>query len=216
MLSLESVQLSRGGNVLFSDIDLKINAGDVCCIRTGSLDGATTLLECMAGLYLPDAGVCTLDAKAIGDYSDLELVDWISLCYEDAGLVSLFNVFENIVLPLVYHHNMDPGMLSEQVDEICGRLFISDCLGKSTHELNDVQTRLVNLARALLTGSRILLMDELQEGMSDTMRQAVLSYLLKLRAEKNLTLIFTTTAGDETGFANRIFSIKHRCLEEEF
>ena len=214
MLQLENIRLAYGPQLIFSDVNLQVAAGEICCINTGVLDGATTLLKCMGGIVQPVSGSCRIDGTLLPDHPDGRLVQLVSFCYESGGLVSLFSVYENIVLPLVYHRNVKPEALEERVTEIASALFIQDCLHHRVHELNDVQMRLVNLARALVVGAKLLLLDETQEGMSPQMRDAVLDYLLSHRRDRNLTLIMTTTAGDSTDFADRFFSIADKQLRE--
>ena len=214
MLQLNEVSLAYGSELIFENVNLQVAAGESVCINTGVLDGSTTLLKCMGGIVEPVSGTCRINGTLLEDYPDERLLQLVCFCYEDGGLVSLFSVYENIILPLVYHQNANPAALEERVTEIADALFIVDCLDKRVHELNDVQTRLVNLARALVVGAKLLLLDEIQEGMSTQMREAILDYLLAYRRDRNLTLIMTTTAGDDTDFADRVFSIADRQLRE--
>ncbi len=213
-LELQDVSLAGAAGYLFQGVQLEVDAGQVCCIQAGALDGSTTLLKCMAGIVEPSAGRCLVAGRPVSDYGDAELSALVSFCYEDGGLVSLFSVFENIVLPLVYHRGEDPAGLRARVRDIAQALYIEDCLDRRVHELNDVQARLANLARALLTGARLLLVDELQEGMSPAMRDAVLAYLVAQCREQDLTIVMTTTAGDTTDFADRVFQIRDRGVVE--
>jgi ABC-type transporter Mla maintaining outer membrane lipid asymmetry ATPase subunit MlaF len=214
MLQLEKVKLAFDDTVLFEDLSLRVDSGQICCIRTGVLDGATTLLKCMAGIQEPNSGHCLLKGHSPDSYADAELPHLVCFCYEAGGLVSLFSVYENIVLPLVYHQGVNPATLQSRVAGIADALFIGDCLHQRVYQLNDVQMRLVNMARAVLLGSQLVLLDEFQEGMSPQMRDAVLAYFLAHCREKNVTAIMTTTAGDETGFADRLLAIENERLLE--
>jgi len=214
MLHVDGVNLKTDTELIFENVNLHVARGEICCINTGIRDGSTRLLKCMAGILEPTSGCCRIDGIRLSEFPDNSLLQLACFCYEDGGLISLFNVYENIVLPLVYHQNVNPHTLYEQVQGITQSLFIADCLNKRVHELNDVQTRLVNLARALLVGAKFLLLDEIQEGMSPKMRDAVLTYLLSEQSERNLSIIMTTTAGDDTTFAGRIFSIANKQLQE--
>ena len=214
MLHLDQLCLGFGPELLFENVNMQVDKGAICCIKTGVLDGSTSLLKCIAGIQQTVSGSCRLKGIPLYDYSKVQLLELVCFCYEEGGLVSLFSVYENIVLPLVYHHNVQPTALEQRVGEIAEALFISDCLHKRVHQLNDVQTRLVNLARALVLGAELVLIDELQEGMSAQMRQAVLAYLLAHSRENKLTLIMTTTGGDETAFADRVFFIEDKSVRE--
>lgn len=215
MLSLDSVHIDFDRTPVFSDVNLHVAQSEICCVRTGVLDGSTSLLKCAAGIQAPAAGICMVDNQDIYQVSDEKLLQLVSYCYEAGGLVSLFNVYENIVLPLLYHGNINPTSLEAQVREVASALFIEECLVRQVHELNDVQTRMVNLARGIVIGSRLLLLDEIQEGMSVEMKNAVISFLQDKRESEGLTVVMTTTAGDDTSFADSVYAISDLSLKEE-
>ena len=196
VLTLSDVCIRGESGPIFEGLGVEIRAGEFCCIRTGVLDGSTTLLKCMAGMREPDAGRCLLNGRPYSTYSAAELPRQVSFCHEAGGLLSLFNVYENIVLPMVYHWDIEPDTVHDRVVSIANALQIGDCLERRVHELNDVQQRMANLARALLLESGMLLLDELQEGCR----------------EKGISIVMTTTAGDRTGFADRHFEIHDRGL----
>jgi ABC-type lipoprotein export system ATPase subunit len=214
ILSMRNVDIGGDAGPLFSSLSLEIEPGELCCIRTGTLDGSTSLLKCMAGIREVDSGSCLIKGRPLHSYGDRELPKLVSFCHEDGGLLSLFNVFENIVLPLVYHWGIDPEAVRDRAVAVCEALRIRNCLERRVHQLNDVQRRLSNLARGLILESELLLVDELQEGMSPAMRDSVLDYLVEVCRDKGLSLVMTTTAGDRTGFADRQFEIRDRDLKE--
>lgn len=216
MLALDSVSINFDGSPVFTDVNLLVAQSEICCIRTGVLDGSTSLLKCAGGMRQPSAGVCRVDGEDLYQVSDKRALELVCYCYEAGGLVSLFNVYENIVLPLMYHGSMDPRTLEARVREIAAALYIEDCLHRAVHELNDVQMRMVNLTRAIMLGSRLILLDEMQEGMSLEMKNAVISFLLEKRDREGLTILMTTTAGDDTGFADSVYAIAEHSLREEY
>ena len=73
---------------------------------------------------------------------------------------------------------------------------------------------MICLARGLVLGSRLLLVDELQEGMSPAQRDDILDYLVNTCRQNGLSMVMTTTAGDVTHFADRHFEIRDRGLQE--
>ena len=215
MLALESLSISYDGDIVFHDVDFHLATSEICCVRTGVLDGSTSLLKCIGAIRPPSSGRCVVDDIDIHKASERELLRLVCYCYEAGGLVSLFNVYENIVLPVMYHGNTNPREMESFVREVARELFIEDCLDKQTHELNDVQTRMVNLARGVVIGSRLLLLDEIQEGMSAEMKSAVIAFLLNLREQDGRTILMTTTAGDDTSFADSVYYIGEKQLQVE-
>ncbi|MEH6592484.1 MAG: ATP-binding cassette domain-containing protein [Halioglobus sp.] len=214
MIEIQSATIAYGSNVVLTGVNLKVGRGELCCINTGMLGGSSTLLKCMAGLVKPLKGRCLVNGTDINTIPEKQILQLVCYCYEAGGLVSLFSVYENIILPLVYHHSVDPASLRQRALDVAEALHIADCLDKQVHELNDVQKRLVNMARALVVGSRLLLLDEIQEGMSTDQCASLLSYLREQRDSSGLSVVMTTTAGDDTSFADRVFSVVDKKLRE--
>jgi ABC-type branched-subunit amino acid transport system ATPase component len=82
------------------------------------------------------------------------------------------------------------------------------------HELNDVQTRLVNLARALVMSPELLLIDELEGGMPDDMIDSTMQ-LLKGKARKdNMTVLLTSSNEHVLREVDQVLKIKSNQLVE--
>ena len=76
-------------------------------------------------------------------------------------------------------------------------------------ELNDVQTRMVTLARALITRPRLLLVDELEGGMSEEFLAATMETLRAFQREEPMPIIMTTASDVVLEAADRTFSIEN-------
>ena len=61
-LLAEGLGIMRGERVLFSDVSLGVKAGEAVLLRGANGVGKTTLLRCLAGLAVPEAGTCTREA----------------------------------------------------------------------------------------------------------------------------------------------------------
>jgi ABC-type transporter Mla maintaining outer membrane lipid asymmetry ATPase subunit MlaF len=215
MLELQDITIQFSHNTLFNELNLVVNKGEICCIRTGVLDGGSTLLKCCAGLILPTSGQVHLEGKNIDQYSDGELFRKVSYCQENAGLISIFSNYNNLLLPINYHLQINSKILAARIKDIAEKFGLSDVLNKEPYQLNDVQISLFTLVRALTIESEIILLDELQSGMSEVMRQRVLELIRAYSDEYGYTFIMTTTAGDDLSFADRVFSIKNQQLMED-
>ncbi len=105
--------------------------------------------------------------------------------------------------------------MTTAVRDVCRLLGIEETLlGMRPHSLNDVQTRLVNLARALVMQPRLLLIDELEGGMSDELLQATMATLRQRQQECPMTIIITTASDLVMSFADRIFRIENCGITE--
>lgn len=91
---------------------------------------------------------------------------------------------------------------------------MTELLALEPHQLNDVQTRMMNLLRAMVFRPKLILLDEVQSGMSHEMRENMLNVLLREQQEHQYAVVMTVTAGDRTDFADRVLAIHNHQLEE--
>jgi len=214
MLELKDIRIQFENNIVFDDLSHCFDTSSITCIKTGVLDGGTSLLKCCAGIIKPALGSVSLDGRSIENINDQDIFNDINFCYESGGLVSIFTVYNNIALPMVYHGKYTEKEIRQRIKDIAKKLGIADLLQVEPHQLNDVHTRLANLTRALVISPKLLLVDELQAGMSPEMREAVLEVLTDYQKRDEFTLIMTTTAGDENSFADYRYKIFEQHLVE--
>lgn len=214
MLELRNVWVGSESNPLFQGIDCRFEPGRITSIRKGGvLDGSSTLLKCCAGIIPLQAGVITCKTLPVHQMAADSRFRTISYCFEAGGLVSLFSVYNNIAIPLRYHGICDEDEVEARVQRAMKQLDIEALAHAEPHELNDVQQRLVNLARAFAIDADVLLIDELQTGMSQMMYSRIVGQL-QAQAARNKTIIMVTTSGDEDDFADRHLLIRDRTLVE--
>ncbi|WP_440905765.1 ATP-binding cassette domain-containing protein [Catenovulum sp. SX2] len=209
-LKVENFHLGFGELSLFEDASLQLAAGEIVCLATGVLDGGTSFLKACAGIVPFQRGTLLVDGEDIDQLSADQIFRKVSYCYESGGLVSLFTVYNNIALPLKYHRNFDNEFIVKRIQFVAEQLEITDILEYDVHQLNDVQLRLVNLARALVIRPKLLLADELQSGMSPVMREKILAILKQYCDETGASLLMTTTAGDSHSIAQRVYRIEDK------
>ncbi|EWH11594.1 methionine import ATP-binding protein MetN [Catenovulum agarivorans DS-2] len=195
---------------LFEDAQLSIAEGEIVCLSTGVLDGGTSFLKACAGIVPYQSGTLLVDGEEISHMPADKIFRKVAYCYESGGLVSLFTVYNNIALPLKYHRNFDNDFVAKRITSVAELLGIASILEYDVHQLNDVQLRLVNLARALVIRPRLLLADELQSGMSPAMREQILAILKDYCNQTRASLLMTTTAGDSHSIADRVYRIENK------
>ena len=214
-LNLRHIYKRFGERELFRDLSVDIPKGQICCVRTGVLDGGSTLLKCMAGIIEVDSGAITLDGKPYSHYSSKELFDAVTFCYESGGLMDVFTNYNNILIPLTYHRDISTDETGDRIDRISTALGISECMDYEPFQLNDVQKRLMNLVKALVIQPQLIFVDELQSGMSDEIRDSVLQFLLDEQQRMSYTIVMTVTAGDIVAFADKTYAISDCHLTDE-
>ncbi|GGF79497.1 ATP-binding cassette domain-containing protein [Alteromonas lipolytica] len=213
-LRLDNVSLSFADKRVFSQLNLRVGSGEIVCVETGVLDGGSSLLKISAGLCAPTEGNVSVDGLAIKDMTEQARFKATCMAFEAGGLLSIFTNYNNIAFPMLYHTSMTKAAIASYIEPLAEALQISELLPLEPHQLNDVQTRMMNLLRAMVFRPKLILLDEVQSGMSESMRDNMLHVLLKEQQQHGYAVVMTVTAGDRTDFADRVLAIRDHKLED--
>tara|TARA_R110002167_G_scaffold88509_5_gene238686 strand:+ start:5139 stop:5792 length:654 start_codon:yes stop_codon:yes gene_type:complete len=214
LFELANFSLTVAERTLFSDVTLKLERQQTFCIETAVLDGGSSLLKCCAGIYQPSAGNILLEGKSISSLSIEQRFRNLTYCYELGGLISSFSIYDNIAFPLLFNGVYKFDEVKNKIYNMAESLNIEHILALGIHQINDVQMRLLNLLRALCIQPKVLLIDEIQSGMSDIMIQQVIDVLKEQQNLHGFSMIITTTGGDQIEFADRTFKIENQKIVE--
>jgi branched-chain amino acid transport system ATP-binding protein len=187
MLKVSNLNVSIGPIPIIRDASLAVNEGEMCGLIGRNGAGKTTLLRALMGA-LPATGKAELghvDLLALPAHRRAGF--GVGYMPEDRRLVPEFTVEENIRLPT----------WSTQVDGVDQRLEwiftimpeVARFTKRRALELSGGQQKMVALARALMAGSRILLLDEPFEGLAPALARRLGEVLANLKTEGVSVLI---------------------------
>lgn len=214
IFELANFSLNLAERSLFNDITLKLERRQTFCIETAILDGGSSLLKCCAGIYQPTKGNVLLEGEQISTLSHEQRFRNLTYCYELGGLISSFSIYNNIAFPLLFNGICKTDEVKNRIYEMAELLDITHLMRLETHQINDVQMRLINLLRALCIQPKVMMLDEIQSGMSDDMIQQLIDVLKNQQSLHGFSILMTTTGGDQTDFADRTFRIENQRLVE--
>ncbi len=143
------------------DISFSIEKGSFTAIVGTSGSGKTTLLNLMGGLDYADGGEVIIDGHSIMKMSEEELTVFrrrnIGFVFQNYNLISIQNVYKNIVLPIRLDGRKPD---SKYIEHICKELGIEDKMDRYPNQLSGGQQQRVAIARALITKPDIIFADE--------------------------------------------------------
>jgi len=216
MLKVDHLTIEYPGQLMFSDVSFNVNDGEILAIISEVLDGGTSLLKALAGMLTGIEGRITLDGIDVLGMHPRSRALAIGYAYEEHGLISLYNVFQNIALPLEFHTDLDPLETQHRIISTLQELDIDPSLLRlQPHDLNDVQTRLINLARAMVLDPKLVLIDELEGGMPDEMIDSVMQVLTARKKRTGQMFVMTTSDERILREADRVLKIEDRQLLEQ-
>ena len=212
---LQAVNLKKyyqsGDNTVkaVDDISFSIEKGSFTAIVGTSGSGKTTLLNLMGGLDYADSGEIMIDGQSIMKMSEEELTVFrrrnIGFVFQNYNLISIQNVYKNIVLPI----RLD-GRKPDQkyIEHICKELGIEDKMDRYPNQLSGGQQQRVSIARAIAAKPAVLLADE-PTGNLDSKTSAEVMGLLKMTSrEFHQTIIMITHNEAIAQLADRVIHLE--------
>ncbi len=176
LLRVESVVRTFGALRALDGMDLVVNSGDVVGLVGPNGSGKTTLINVITGIYRPSSGKVILDGDSIVTLSPHRRVALgINRTFQIPRPFGDLTVREN--LDVAWGNG---GKRHSDVDECLEMVGLSALADTVAHDLNAAEQKLLDLARALATSPRLLLVDELGAGLNPAEFAEVADTLLQI------------------------------------
>ena len=200
MLELRHVTKRYDDKVIFEDLSLKINKGEIVSILGPSGCGKTTLLHMILGLTDISGGRIAYNGEDITRVS-MRQRGFNSIA-QDYAIFPNLNVKQNIEYGLRNNPNVST---QQEVNELIDLLDIKAYLNKYIHQLSGHQKQRVVLARTLVMKPKILLLDEPLSALDGVNKETVKERIREIAVRYQLTtLIVTHDPGEAMTLSDRI------------
>jgi branched-chain amino acid transport system ATP-binding protein len=188
ILELQDIDVSYGKLRALHRISLRIHAGEVVALLGANGAGKSTTLRTISGLLTPTSGRILYRGQSIaGRRPDLIVRDGIAHSPEERHIWPELSVREN--LSLGAYGCRDRSAVEQHFEENLQRFpRLRERLSQLAGTLSGGEQQMLAIGRALMSGPRILLLDEPSLGLSPLMAQEVLEALRRL-CEQGMTIL---------------------------
>lgn len=210
---VKKVYTTRFGNnkvEALKNVNFQVEKGEYVAIMGESGSGKTTLLNILAALDRPTGGSVFLDGRNLSDIKESDMAafrrDELGFVFQDFNLLDTFLVEDNIYLPLVLA-GKSYNEMKVRLAPIAEKLGITSLLKKYPYEISGGQKQRVAVARALITGPKLILADEPTGALDSKATDELLSLFNEVNATGQ-TILMVTHSVKAASHAGRVLFIK--------
>ena len=201
-LAVEGVSHSFGAKRALENVAFTVHPGEFAVLLGLNGAGKTTLFSLVTRLYHNRNGAIRIFGSDVRKKPSRALAQ-IGVVFQQPTIDLDLSVSQN----LRYHaslHGMSRRAAEERREVELGRLDMAERADDKVRRLSGGQRRRVEIARALMHGPRLLLLDEPTVGLDISARGAILDHVRRLCREEGLAVLWATHLIDEVGAHDRV------------
>jgi branched-chain amino acid transport system ATP-binding protein len=201
-----------GESHILHGVDLSVNAGEVVTLLGRNGAGRTTTLRALLGLVGKRAGSVIIHGQEAIDLPPHRIARLgVGYCPEERGIYASLTAEENLLLP----PEVAPGGMS--IDEIYGMFpNLKERRNAQGTRLSGGEQQMLAVARILRTGAKLLLLDEISEGLAPVILQSLSRTVQSLRERGYTIVMVEQNFRFAAPLADRFYIMEHGRIVESF
>lgn len=214
MLEISKLDVSIGSVNILRKVDLELPTGEMAGLIGRNGAGKTTLMRTIMGLIAARSGSVEFDGTELTRTAPHQRTRLgIGYMPEDRRLVPELTVEENIFVP-AWALKLPDGVPRWQ--KICAMIpEIEKFAGRKAQQLSGGQQKLVAIGRALMCGTKLLLLDEPFEGVAPALSERIAEVIASLKSEGLSIIVSESDLKHSAAMLDRVFRIERGEVELE-
>jgi branched-chain amino acid transport system ATP-binding protein len=181
-----------GGLCALDGVDLSLREGEILGVIGPNGAGKTTLFSLIAGSIRPTSGEILLDGRPVSGLPAHRCVRaGIVRTHQIVRPFGNLTVFENVLVAAIHSHRPGAGHARDRAAEVLELVGLSGQLAQYPSTLTLAGRKRLELARALSTGPRVLLLDEVVAGVNPVEATAFAALIRRMRDERGISVVMT-------------------------
>jgi len=191
LLHLRGLTKAFGGLVAVSDLELAVDEGQIFAMIGPNGAGKSTTFNLISGLLAPDAGTITFDGRDVTPLPpNVRAHLGIGRTFQVMQPFHDMTVLENVMVGELFGHAVPKGLGAAQRDaeEICHLVGLGSLMERDVAALGVADLKRLEIARALATHPRLLLLDEAMAGLTPTEARQAIAVIRSIR-DRGVTVL---------------------------
>ncbi|MCP2166044.1 ABC transporter ATP-binding protein [Goodfellowiella coeruleoviolacea] len=201
-----NLRKSFGPTPALDGAGLHVRAGEVVAVMGPSGSGKSTLLHCLAGILKPDSGRVLYQGSDLTELSDGQRSELrrteFGFVFQFGQLVPELTCLENVALPLRLG-GVRRREAERRATEWLDRLEVTGVAGKRPGETSGGQGQRVAVARALVTGPKVVFADEPTGALDSLNGERVMDLLVSSAKQTNAAIVLVTHEARVAAYSDR-------------
>ncbi|MBR2571809.1 MAG: ABC transporter ATP-binding protein [Clostridia bacterium] len=229
-LKVENITIRFGGLTAVDSVSFHVDQGEIVSLVGPNGAGKTTVFNMLTGVYQVTEGDMEFMGQKLLDKTPQEIVKLdISRTFQNLRLFPKLRVVENVLVGMHIHTHYNffqglfhtPAYRRQEAENIAKAVEILDSIGMGKH-INDYagslpygDQRKVEIARAMATDAKLLLLDEPAAGMNPAESETLLQFIRHLKSIGYTVLLIEHDMNVVMNVSDRIYVLDHGKLIAE-
>ncbi len=213
-LDIRHLQAWYGESHILHDVNLTVEQGEVVTLLGRNGAGRSTTLRAMMGLTGRREGSIKINGVESVNLPTYRIAHLgVGYCPEERAIFSSLSAEENLLLPPVVSKT-EQGMSIQEIYQMFPNL--EERRDSQGTRLSGGEQQMLAVARILRTGARLLLLDEISEGLAPVIVQALARMILTLKAKGYTIVMVEQNFRFAAPLADRFYVMEHGQIVEKF
>jgi branched-chain amino acid transport system ATP-binding protein len=187
-LRTENLTIRFGGLVAVNSVNLSLKSGEILGIIGPNGAGKTTYINLIAGIYLPTEGRVFLDGEDITHvHAHVRSSMGISRTFQLIHPLENLSLLENVMTGFLFAQKMNVADARKAAARLCMDLGL-ERLNRKTSNLNILETKKMEIAKALANNPKVLFLDEVMAGLNSTETNEAIDLIKMIAQERGLAV----------------------------